>query len=159
MSDGLFVPFKAKLGRPPKYTPGELLKQFEKYIADRQASPIVIGKVTEGQTGNNGTYSETREPHPQLLSIGDFCVFLGTSRNWWNELGEDFLGVKDYIRTYIETFQLKGATAGIFNANIVARLLGLADKKEIQATGDNMTIVVKSEEEKKKIEGIAELGV
>lgn len=159
MSDGLFVPFKAKLGRPPKYTPRELLDKFQEYIADRQGRPIIITKETSGNNGNYDTSSVTNEPHPQLLSIADFCVFLGTSRNWWNELTDDFLGVKDYIRTYIENFQLKGATAGIFNANIVARLLGLADKKEIQATGDNMTIVVKSEEEKKKIEGIAELGI
>lgn len=159
MSDGLFVPFKAKLGRPPKYTPEELLKQFEKYIADREQRPILVTKETSGFAGKTDTASTTTEAHRQLLSIWDFCVFLGTSRDWWNKLGEEFLGVKEYIRTYIETYQLKGATAGIFNANIVARLLGLADKKEIQATGDNMTIVVKSEEEKKKIEGIAELGV
>ena len=51
------------------------------------------------------------------------------------------------------------ATAGVFNANIVSRLLGLADKKAVEAAGEGITIVVKSEEEKDKLQNINELGV
>ena len=158
MSDGLFVPFNAKFGRPPKYTPRELLTKFQEYIEDREGRPIIVKKETSGFSGSNDTGSTTTEPIPQLLSITDFCVHLGTSLRWWGELPEDFSVVKDYIRAYIETYQLKGASAGIFNANIVARLLGLADKREVSA-GDGIQIVVNSKAEKEKIEKIGDLGI
>lgn len=131
---GLFVPFNPK-GRPPKYSPQELLEEFEKYIAEREANPIIVETVVEGGTTNQAAYGKKRDlkkMHP--LSIADFCIFLGCSRNWWNSLGknnEDFLGVKDRIENYLQTYQMKGAYVGMFNANIVSRQLGLVDKQEI----------------------------
>lgn len=93
-----------------------------------------------------------------MLSVADFCIYLGCSRNWWNELPDDFLGVKEYISTYIDNFQMKGAAVGVFNANIVSRLLGLADKKQVSA-GEGVTIIVKDNEQKEKLENMGSLGV
>lgn len=128
---GLFVPFKPK-GRPPKYSPKKLLDAFEGYLRDREANPIIVERVCEGGNSGASSYQKAKELerlHP--LSIADFCVYLGCSRNWWNELSDEFLGVKGQIETYIQSYQLKGASIGMFNANIVSRLLGLADKQEV----------------------------
>lgn len=134
--DGLFVEFRPhKMGRPRKFKPAELLEEFQKYIQDRMSDPIVEKEEESGYSGQNSSSKTKEKSHPQLLSIGDFCVFLGCSRNWWNELPDDFLGVKAHISTYIENFQLKGASIGVFNANIVSRLLGLKDKTELSGGG------------------------
>ena len=154
----LFVEFKPKMGRPRYYSPKEVIVQFEKYLEARKAASITMGeKNSVSYSNGNTSSSEKIESHPHPLSIGDFCNFLGVSRHWWNELPEDFLEVKSYIANYLETFQLKGAMVGLFNANIVSRLLGLADKKEFVA--DGVKIVVNSQEEKGKIDNIGGLGI
>lgn len=158
MAEGLFVDFHPKLGRPPAYTPEELLVKFSEYIEDRREHPIVEKETVKRKfkTTTNTEEKEKAFSHP--LSIGDFCIYLGRCRNWWNELSDEYLGVKSYIRDYVETYQIKGATVGLFHPNIVARTLGLADKKEISA-GEGLTIVVNSVEEKKAIDNMGELDV
>lgn len=153
--DELFVPFKAKMGRPLKYRPSALLKKFEEYLEERAANPITEVDSEEGNSGINRISKTTTKKHPCPISIRDFCIFLGTSYDWWKALGEDFFPVKSYIRTYIENFQLKGASIGAFNANIVSRLLGLVDKQQI--THDGEQIIVLSQEEKDKLEHIGEV--
>lgn len=166
MNDGinaLFVPFNAAKrlrGRPRKYTPAQLLQEFENYVQDRMAHPLVIEETEVGYVGKSEINKSKTKTIPQLLSIGDFCTHLGTSRNWWNELPEDFLGVTTHIRNFIEQYQLKGASAGVFNANIVARLLGLADKKDITSDGKSLDrIIVENKDQKDKIEGMKDLDV
>lgn len=151
--DGLFVEFHPqKRGRPRKFKPAELQEQFEKYLLDRMSNPIIEKEEESGYTGNNGSAKTKEKSHPQLLSVADFCVFLGCSRNWWNELPDEFLGVKSHISTYIDNFQLKGASIGVFNANIVSRLLGLKDKTEF--TGGGIILRVETDQETKEmIEG------
>lgn len=155
----LFVEFHPqKRGRPRKYKPMELLDAFQNYIQDRQSNPIVEKEEESGYSGNSGCAKTKEKEHPQLLSIADFCIYLGCSRNWWNELPDEFLGVKAHISTYIDNFQLKGASIGVFNANIVSRLLGLKEKTEIVGDG-SFKIIVNNQEEKGKIDNIGNLGV
>lgn len=151
--DGLFVDFNPqRTGRPRKFKPSALLDKFQDYIQSRMSAPIVEKEEENGRTGQNPTDKTKTKKHPQLLSIADFCVFLGCSRNWWNELPDEFLGVKDHIKTYIENFQLKGAAIGVFNANIVSRLLGLKDKAEISGGGIVLRVTT-DEQTKELIEG------
>ena len=157
--DGLFVEFHPqKRGRPRKFKPADLLDEFQNYIQDRMSNPIVEKEEEIGVVGKNPSAKTKEKSHPQLLSIADFCVSLGCSRNWWNELPDEYLGVKSHISTYIDNFQLKGASIGVFNANIVSRLLGLKDKTELTG-GDGLTIVVKSQEEKDKLDNMGGLSI
>ena len=146
----LFVEFHPqKRGRPRKFKPIELLDEFEKYILDRMSHPIV---EAESETNRNDTHRGAKlkeKEHPQMLSIADFCVYLGCSRNWWNELPEEFLGVKSHISTYIDNFQLKGAAIGVFNANIVSRLRGRKDKTEF--SGGGITLRIETDKETKDL--------
>lgn len=151
--DGLFVEFHPqKRGRPRKFKPADLLDEFQNYIQDRMSNPIVEKEEESGYAGQNSSAKTKEKSHPQLLSVADFCVFLGCSRNWWNELPDEFLGVKSHISTYIDNFQLKGASIGVFNANIVSRLLGLKDKTEF--SGGGIILRVETDQETKEmIEG------
>ena len=71
--------------------------------------------------------------------------------------GDKFSVVKAHITEYCEDYQKEMAAAGIFNANIISRLLGLADKKEL--TGESINIIVNSPEEKQKIEGMKDMQI
>ena len=157
--DALFVEIHPqKRGKPRKYKPAELLDEFQNYIQDRMSNPIVEKEEEAGSVGEHTSNKTKKKSHPQLLSVADFCVFLGCSRNWWNELPDEYLGVKSHISTYIDNFQLKGASIGVFNGNIVSRLLGLKEKTELTG-GDGLTIVVKSQEEKDKLDNMGELQI
>ena len=148
--DGLFVEFHPqKRGRPRKFKPADLLDEFQNYIQDRMSNPIVEKEEESGYAGKNSSAKTKEKSHPQLLSVADFCVFLGCSRNWWNELPDEFLGVKSHISTYIDNFQLKGASIGVFNANIVSRLLGLKDKTEF--SGGGIILRVETDQETKEL--------
>lgn len=157
--DNLFVPFNPQRGRPRKYTPSQLLGKFEEYLNDRLNRPIIEKETEYARHDEHRSEKESRVSHPQLLSIGDFCIFLGCCRNWWNELPDEFLGVKRQISTYIEQYQLRGASLGIFNANIISRLLGLTEKKDITSNGETIQAIVQSQEQKEKLDNIKELDI
>lgn len=127
----LFVPLNAKGGRPRKFArPSLLLNAFQDYLEDRKQRTIRLEDLESGYIGNSGVNKTKTKVVHHPLSIADFCVFLGCSRQWWGNLPDEFNEVKGIISDYIFTYQLKGAETGAFNANIVARELGLADKKE-----------------------------
>lgn len=161
VGEGLFVPFNAgKRGRPRKYTPQQLLKEFEEYVNDRLQRPIEIIETEEGYIGKSRIDKTKKKTIPHPLSVRDFCVHLGVGDTWWNQLPEDFSSVKSYIKGFLEDYQLKGAQSGIYNANIVSRLLGLADKKDITSDGKSLDrIIVENKDQKDKIEGMKDLDV
>jgi hypothetical protein len=70
-------------------------------------------------------------------TLAGLCIYLKASRNYWKEfrknknLSEDFLAVIDNIEEIIYTQKFEGAAVGAFNANIISRDLGLADKSEL----------------------------
>lgn len=153
------LPLKNPLGRPPKYTPKQLWEEFEKYVQWCKDNPLADEINTEYAKG----YSNSRNIKPRRLSVEGFQVWCGCSDSWWANLDKskraaEFLRVKTAIKKYCETYQIEMASAGLANGNIISRLLGLADKHEVKM-GESVTIVVKNEDEKKKIEDIAEVGV
>lgn len=128
----LFVPFNANAkGRPRKFAnPKQLLNAFQEYLDDRKQRMISLEEEEIGYVGKSDVFKTKTKKIHHPLSIADFCVFLGCSREWWAKLPEEFLQVKGIISDYLFAYQLKGAESGAFNANIVARELGLADKRE-----------------------------
>jgi len=163
-NENIYQPFNYSLGRPLKYQPEELLEKFREYLVWAKDNPIAVGHSEKSYARDGGTYGkETEELKPRLVSISGFLVHIGATRDWWDGLGlrkrsAEFIRVKSFIREYCENYQKEMATNDIFNANIISRLLGLADKKEVKTDGTPI-IVVNSQEEKKKIEGIGDIGV
>lgn len=156
MKNGLFVPFKPRLGRPPKFTPDELLEQFQAYLEDRKKRTIDETTTETGSTGNASIDKTTKRSRPHPISVTDFCIFLGVGESYWYDLTDEFSEVKATISAYVRDYQIKGASLGTFNANIVSRLLGLVDKT--QTTSENtQRIVVENAEQKAALESIGDI--
>lgn len=160
----VYMPINFQLGRPLKYEPDELLLKFHEYVTWAKEHPIpIVKKVTNTTTKGDKYSSDAIEQKPRLVSIGGFIVYLGAERSWWDMLdngkrGEEFLRVKGFIREFCQSYQSEMASAEIFNANIVSRLLGLADKKDITSGGEKIDrIIVESPEQKEKLENIKDL--
>lgn len=133
-----------KVGRPLHYTPEELAEKFVEFVKWAEEHPIVVKRTVNGTTTTNATSyfdREEVEQKPQYISIKGFLVWLGETKDWWDNLdrlkdGAEFISLKTYIRAYCEENQAKLASAGIFKENIIARLLGLADKQAVSAQVD-----------------------
>lgn len=77
---------------------------------------------------------ETETPY----TLSGLCLYFDCSRHWWNEFKNaghaEFLEVITRIDNIIYTQKFEGAAVGAFNANIIARDLGLKEQMEnIQA--------------------------
>lgn len=76
----------------------------------------------------------------RAMTISGLCIFLGVHNEYLNGFesdldldtaqGKDFSQVISRIKQIIRTQKFEGASAGLLNANIIARDLGLADKQE-----------------------------
>lgn len=138
---------KAKnFARPRKYTAQELWEKACDYFESCDNSPWMKVEqlrkpiVTTNDKGEEETITTVELPTQKPYTIGGFCIFCGCSRHWWNELRtnsqspdkQEYLEVMTRIEDIIYTQKFEGAAVGAFNANIIARDLGLADKKEIE---------------------------
>ena len=82
--------------------------------------------------GSKKEKEETPTQRPYTLS--GFMAYCDASESYWrvfkSENHIDFLTVITRIENIIETQQFEGAAVGAFNANIIARKLGLSEKQE-----------------------------
>jgi hypothetical protein len=80
-------------------------------------------------------------PTERPLTINGLCLYLRCTPDYFKAFKnqdrankEDFIPVINEIEQTIYTQKFEGAAVGAFNANIIARDLGLADKKDVQKT-------------------------
>ena len=129
-------------GRPLKLTPDQLLEKFKEYVEWAKNNPIQTKVKVDAKSVQGENYGNTTtENKPRLVSVGGFCVYIGETSSWWTNLGkgkrgDEFLRVKALIREFCEDYQKEMASANIFNANIISRLLGLVDKQQVEADVD-----------------------
>lgn len=92
------------------------------------------------KTKTKGKAIETEETSNQRpYSLTGLMTYLDVGKAYWRQFkasnqNEDFSTVITRIEDIIEVQQFEGACVGAFNANIIARKLGLADKQEIDHT-------------------------
>lgn len=112
--------------------PWQFRKAIQKTVPVRRKKGKKLETVNEQQTQQEVT------PNARPYSLTGFCIYVGASTVWWRKFkesaGKDFLSVIARIEETIETQQFEGACVGAFNANIIARKLGLADKQEVDHT-------------------------
>ena len=132
-------------GRRLSYTPTEVAEQFIAYIEDLQANPMEVETLymKRRQNGNDdGARTAEGQQRKQNFyrapKISDFvCRWLGKTMDWWGDIekskraGRQFSDIKRKIEKYCYDAKLDGAIVGIYNANIIARDLGLKDKVEV----------------------------
>lgn len=82
----------------------------------------------------------THEPLAKMraMTVTGLCIFLDISRQAWDEYRsrEGFGDVTSRADEIIRTQKFEGASAGLLNANIIARDLGLADKQDQTVKGE-----------------------
>ena len=125
-----FWKLRPRSGRKHLYT------EVEEFATDIEEYFEVTSKRVDWNkqewVGKDGNEVARRVPTP--FTKAGLCIFLGMSQDTFNsykERGKDFLGVITYAEEVIYAQKYEGATTGHFSANIIARDLGLADKKEI----------------------------
>lgn len=110
--------------------------------AIQKTVPMKRKKGKKVETVNEQQVQQEVSPTSRPYSLTGFCIYVGASSKWWstfraeckNKNDEDFLEVIARVEETIETQQFEGACVGAFNANIIARKLGLADKQEVDHT-------------------------
>ena len=113
-------------GRPPTFeTPLELIRVVNSYIEHVEQNPIKIGKT-----------STKSRPY----TIQGLANFIGCTVETLNSYGkkdkdqehaQEFLRVLTRVKEMFFAQKFDGAAVGIFQHNIIARDLGLEDKKRI----------------------------
>lgn len=139
MSDEVkFLEMLPDFGRPPKFkTPQQLYDKFVEYVRTVDAMPIRVAQSVKQKGRSSG---ENKENYVNLvahpLSLTEFCLFAGIS-NWSDfkthkrNRTKYFAIVIARIEAYLRNQQVNGAMAGLYNANIVARLNGITERTEL----------------------------
>ena len=116
-------------GRNPKFeTPDDLLNACLEYFEWNEANPLNEAKLTSYQ----GENKIEAVPKMRAMTLHGLCMFLDVSRGMWNQWREtrpDFSEVITQVEDAIFRQKFEGASADLLNPNIIARDLGLADKK------------------------------
>lgn len=120
--------------RPRTFSsPEELWSLFEKYAEQVSKTPVVEPKIFSTKNGIVGGNLDK----PRAFTLGSFCMYIGITTPTWKkykESGDEILeGVMEYIEEAIREHQIGGALTGIFNSTVACRILGLAEKQEVDA--------------------------
>ena len=133
--------FRNKHGRNHKYTPETFWEEAVNYFAYMSTK---VWNKKEAIKGGDLAGQTMDVPTPVPMSIESFCLYADitpdTFRNYGSNKEEykDFFDVTTYVRGVIESNQFEGATVGVYNPNIIARKLGLADKTDITSKGEKV---------------------
>jgi len=124
---------------PKKLTPEELWDGAVNYFQWCNDNPW----YKEQWVGKEAVRVEEKLQRP--YSIEALCISLNISKqtffNYAKEEGyETFFDVCSRVKEIIDSQHFEGGMVGAFNANIVTRKLGLAEKQEIEATGNQPQI-------------------
>lgn len=127
---------RSPIFKKPDYLWGAACEYFE-WVED---NPLVECKVFHSQ----GLITKADVNKMRAMTIQGLCIFLGIARRTWDayKAKEDFLPIIEAIEGVIYQQKLTGAAADLLNANIIAREIGLTDKKEI----DHSVSVIKADD-------------
>ena len=121
---------RSKDGRDKIFkTPKDLWEAANEYFQWIDDNPFKEEQIVKFKDYHTiGTVSKMRP-----YTIHGLCNFIDISVDGFAlyEKREDFIGVTTRIRQIIYNQKFEGAAAGFLNPNIIARDLGLSDKKEI----------------------------
>jgi hypothetical protein len=125
---------RSKHGRDKIFKTSDIMwKAALEYFKDVAENPLEKAIVYQGEISNKP------EPLMRAMTIKGLCIYWGTHSTYLNDFvssldldkkeDKDFSQVISTIKEIIETQKFEGASAGLLNQNIIARDLGLADKK------------------------------
>lgn len=126
--------FENLRGRKARYSPEDLAEEFKKYISDLEENQIEVETNYRYMTSNDERRQQRRsQKYARPPKILDFVTrWLGMTHQWWYSLphgkrGADYEAVIERITQYCYDTKFDGAVVGLYNANIIARDLGLKE--------------------------------
>ena len=130
---------RSKHGRDKLFETPELLwKAAVEYFEWCEENPLFESKAFAFQ----GEITTATLPKMRALTLSGLCLYLHCNEAYFRTFkaqlpkGEiDFNTVISQIEQTIYNQKFQGAAADLLNANIIARDLGLSDKKEMEVTG------------------------
>lgn len=141
---------RSKHGRDKLFeTPELLLDAAYEYFKNCDENPWVKTKKSSFDKGEFSGESIEETPVQKPYTKSGLFLYLDCSETWLTnfkkEASIDFLRVIEHIENIIITQQTEGATVGAFNANIIARMLGLSEKTELNAKIETVQPITKEE--------------
>jgi hypothetical protein len=120
---------RSRHGRNPIFkNPEQLWEGCLDYFQWVEDNPLKEQKATQFQ----GEFVKTNVNKMRAMTINGLCIFLDIDDSTWFDYAkkEDFSNVTKKAEKIIRDQKFAGASADLLNANIIARDLGLVDKKE-----------------------------
>jgi len=135
---------RAKHGRDKLFASADLLREAaEEYFQFVDDNPEYLVKpMAVSYGGNAGSKIEmVKVPVRQPYTLHGLCIYLGCSTSYFRSFkaghkdgsAQDFLTVIAEIEETIYSQKFNGAASGFFNANIIARDLGLVDRQDVKS--------------------------
>ncbi len=127
---------KRSVGQPPSFSnPEDMWSKALEYFKWCEDNALDEGKVFCFQ----GEVVKASVSKMRAMTQAGLCAFLNISTSSWHnyKAKEEYLEVAGMIEEVMYEQKFTGAAAGLLSSNIIARDLGLADKQEIVANGDN----------------------
>lgn len=133
-----FWKLRSRHGRKKIFETPEAMKEAADEYFEYQSKQSWI------RTDYRGKFSEKVEiPTAAPFTLTGLCLFLGVNTAYFREFqkncSKDFSTVITYIKEVIYTQKFEGAAVGAYNSNIIARDLGLTDKKDLTTDGKEIS--------------------
>lgn len=125
-------------GRNPIFaSPDDLWKSCVEYFEWVESHPLYEGKIFQFQ----GAIVRDTVAKMRAMTIEGMCLFLDISYQTWRDYTkrDGFLEVTTRAESVIYEQKFTGAAADLLNPNIIARDLGLADKKDHTSSDGSMS--------------------
>lgn len=141
---------RARHGRSKIFSsPKQLWDASCEYFQWVEDNPLMESKLVSFQ----GVSVIEELPLMRAMTMEGITRFLGVNTDYFNQFesalnldtkqGKDFSGVIRDMKEVIRDQKFVGASAGLLNPNIIARDLGLTDKKELSGSTENpLTLVI-----------------
>ena len=117
-------------GRPPAYdNPADLWTDAVDYFQWVEDNPL----MEEKSVVVAGAIEKAHTAKARAMSISGLCVFLNIAQSTYRSYRErdGFSEVLEMIDDIMYSQKFEGASAGLMNANIIARELGLAERRDV----------------------------
>ncbi len=125
-------------GRKPLWSNPEDLRdacyQWFQWVED---NPLTEHKVAQFQ----GEPIAMEIPKIRAMTVGGLCIYLGMTFETWTQYKkkDGFSDVISEVEQVIYNQKFVGASADLLNANIIARDLGLSDKKDLTSSDGSLS--------------------
>lgn len=125
---------KTKVGQPRRFaSPSQMWDMACAYFEWCNQNPMFEEKAFHSQ----GTITKTKLFKPQAFTLQGMWSHMTIGKSTWYDYKNksEYSEVIEQIEQVIYQQKFSGAAVDLFNPNIIARDLGLADKKEVENSG------------------------